>query len=448
MRKTALLLASMALAVVLASGVALAAAGDFDRTFSKDGKVITGVDPGYLDRIEDLAVLPSGKIIAFGRSFYDNVVVARYLPDGSLDESFGGGDGIVTSGRISGQAAVVQADGKLVVAGKGYKGFARRKDVGLIRFDPDGTLDESFGGGDGKVLTDLGGGTDDIAYALSVQKGKLVVAANISQPSAPVDTDIGLVRYSSDGNLDESFGEGGIVKTDLRGHDEAYDLAVQKDGKLVVAGTSYAGSSNDSDSARKVAVVRYRPGGAVDETFSGGDRFPGAVLTSFGEGSYARALVLLGGGRLVVAGSGAPAADNIYRFGLAAYDSDGSLDETFGGGDGKVTTGFRLGTNQPVNAYAIDLARGRDGKLVAVGATEEEDGNRYRNFALVRYLPSGRLDKGFGGRDGKVSDFFDRETSNYDAALAVAIQPDGKIVAGGYTGFQRFRFALARLQGE
>ncbi len=65
--------------------------------------------------------------------------------------------------------------------------------------------------------------------------------------------------------------------------------------------------------------------------------------------------------------------------------------------------------------------------------------------AVVRYLPSGRLDKGFGGRDGKVSDSFDRETSNYDAAHAVAIQPDGKIVAGGDTGFRRFRFALARL---
>ena len=159
MRKTALLVASMAIAVLLASGVALAAAGDFDPTFSNNGQVITNLTP-HDDRIEDLAVLPSGKIVGVGRSGMGPVLV-RYLENGSLDETFGGGDGVATDDRLPANALLVQADGKLVVAG-GEGGEDRRADVALARFLPNGTLDESFGGGDGKVTTNLGPRTEDV----------------------------------------------------------------------------------------------------------------------------------------------------------------------------------------------------------------------------------------------------------------------------------------------
>ncbi len=294
-------------------------------------------------------------------------------------------------------------------------------------------MDQSFGGGDGKVTTNLGQNTEDWAYALRAQGGKIVAAGFSSSrtDTGEGEKDIGLVRYTADGALDESFGSGGIVKTDLRGDDYADDLAVQKDGKLVVAGTSHVGEQFGPTTNSNFAVVRYLPGGALDKTFGGGD---GAVLTDFGDEDYGRGLVLRGEGRVAVAGeSFIPFVSS--TFALAAYDSDGSLDKTFGG-DGKVITHFH-NTDSSVT-FASDLARQPDGKLVAVGGADA-------NFALARYLPSGKLDASFGGGDGKVNKDIGPCGGCSEWAYSMDIQPDGKIVAAGEGGHS---MALARYLGQ
>lgn len=332
--------------------------GSLDPTFGTSGKVTTDF-PGGGDA-NALAVQADGKLVAAGVTGGDFALV-RYNPDGSLDTSFGTGGTVTTdfAGNVDiANALIVQADGKLVAAGS-TEFFA--VDFAVARYNPDGTLDASFGTG-GQAVTDLGG--NDRAFALAVQDGKLV-AGGLSFSFTGTNGDFGLVRYNADGTLDPTFGTGGQVTTDFAGFtDWAFALAVQG-GKLVAAGR--AGFEGNDD----FALVRYNPDGSLDGSFGSG----GKVTTDFrGLGSFeeARALVVQGN-RLVAAGNVGPFVD----FGLARYRADGALDRSFGSG-GKVTTDFVGQTDE-----AFGLAVQADGRLVAAGFTTSEFGEM--DFALARY---------------------------------------------------------------
>lgn len=214
------------------------------------------------------------------------------------------------------------------------------------------------------------------------------------------------------------------------GNDEATDLVLQSDGKLVAAGLS-AKTPGRYRPARFL-LVRYRADGTRDPTFGQG----GIVTTDFGANSAAYGLVLQPDGRLVAAGY-ARQTGSVEKFALARYETDGDLDPSFGG-DGKVMT--PIGS---YGGYAWDLARQPDGKLVAAGSTSV--------FALARYNRDGTLDRTFG-RDGRV---FTSMRNSYDSALAVAFQPNGKLVAAGSSEHCNFvseeceqDFALARYSAE
>lgn len=423
MRKTVLLLASMAIAVLLASGAALAAAGELDPSFDGDGKVILEQNGGA----EDVAVHPDGGLVVAGASS-DGIVVVRLKSDGNLDSSFGGGDGVVTTniqafGGYGGRpAAVVRPDGKIVVAGTDGYGVA------LVRYNVDGTLDKGFGGGDGRVITDPPGRSE--VYALLRQSdGKLVVAGrNVSRLAQ--SQDFLLVRYHADGSRDLNFGGDGIVTTSVGSSVAvARDLVSRPDGKLVVAGDAYR-SGHHVD----FALVRYNPNGTVDGSFGGGD---GKAYADFGYKEFANALVRYDGG-VVVAGykQGPPqGADTLQQFALARFTSDGRLDQRFSG-DGSVVTDIIPGGH----SYASDLIVQDDGKLVAAGHGDEGD---FANpdFALARYHSDGRLDDSFGGGDGYVLTDFGANSS----VGGLTVQPNEKIVAAGIAGG---KFALARYLAE
>jgi uncharacterized delta-60 repeat protein len=190
------------------------------------------------------------------------------------------------------RALVQQADGKLVAAGR--TDTATGTDFGLARYNPDGTLDASFGAG-GVVTTDIGGG-DDFAHALAVQADGKLVAAGV----APTQTgsSFALVRYNPDGTLDASFGTGGMVTTDFNGGANA--LIVQVDGRLVAAGQA----------GEDFGLARYHPNGTLDSTFGTG----GTVTTDFaGSSDAAFALAVQADGKLVAAGGTGSA------FALARY---------------------------------------------------------------------------------------------------------------------------------
>jgi uncharacterized delta-60 repeat protein len=175
-----------------------------------------------------------------------------------------------------------------------------------------------------------------------------------------------VARYDSDGGLDTTFGGDGKVTTNFTtGNDFAWDMALQDDGKIVLAGSARGAGG-------RFALARYNVDGGLDATF-GGD---GKVITNFNTGSdVATSVAVQDDGRIVAAGWSGPARSNNYRFAVARYDSDGGLDTTFGG-DGKVTTNFTTG-----NDFAWDMALQDDGKIVVVGRAGGAGGR----FAVARY---------------------------------------------------------------
>lgn len=400
----------------------LMAAGDLDTTFDIDGKVTTGFGMGAVDYASGVALQADSRIIATGRASNgtdDDFALARYTANGGLDGTFGSGGKITTpfgSSHDRAYGVAVQADGRIVVAGDTDVGTFSA-DFAIARYTNAGVLDTSFDG-DGKATTDFGGEVDR-GYAVAVQSdGKILVAGRSG-------ADFGLARYNSDGSLDSSFDLDGRVTTSFGGSAAmAYSVALQSDGKIILAG--YTIESGDY----KFAVARYTIAGTLDSTFDGDGKVITTVVDS-GTFAIARAVAVQSDGKIVVAGNNWNGTN--YDFATVRYHSDGSLDSTFDM-DGKTTTDIG-GSND--NAYGLAIQQ--DGKLVVVG---DSSVSSVIQAAVVRYLSDGNLDTAFSG-DGKLTTAIGLADS---AAASVVLQPDHKIVVAGGTnvGGGDFDFALAR----
>ncbi len=218
-----------------------AAPGDLDSSFGTGGLVTTDV-AGNADRGYSIAIQSDGYIVVAGYAnpgSYDGFAVARYASDGFLDPSFGTG-GLVTtdmSGNSDqGRSIAIQADGKIVVAGYAYdSGY---DSFALARYNADGSLDISFGTG-GKVTTDMSGNSDR-GHSVAIQSNGKIVVAGYAYDSG-YDS-FAIARYNSDGSLDTSFATDGKVITDIAGNsDQGHSLVIDGDGKIVVAGHASAG---------------------------------------------------------------------------------------------------------------------------------------------------------------------------------------------------------------
>jgi uncharacterized delta-60 repeat protein len=382
-----------------------------------DGIVTTPVGSGD-DAAEALALQASnGKLVVAGSSS-GVPAVARYTTRGGLDPSFGDGDGLIATDAFDYEIAALALQGtKPVTAGFNSDGV--QDDVALARYTAAGALDRTFTSLPGWALTSIGG-FDDRATAVAVQGDRKVVAAGTSSPTgSPSNTDFAVARYNTNGTLDRSFSGDGVAVTSIGSLDEAFELVVQKDGKLVVAG----------ESDTKFALVRYKRDGSLDTTFDG----DGIVTTPIDTASGASALVAQPDGKLVAAGWRADGPVSPGEFALVRYNADGSLDTTFEG-DGIATTAVGSG-----DAAANALVRQADGKLVAAGFASNGTDD---DFALVRYNANGSVDSAFGGGDGIVTTPVGSDT---DSARALALQKDGKLVAAGPSGSD---FAVARYMDD
>lgn len=396
--------------------------GTLDETFGAGGTVTTTWGCAW-----DMAAYPDGRfIVGFGPVHY-RYVLARYNPDGSLDSSFGptgtaiiGASGVVTisGGFDFSTALAVQTDGKVVVAG--YGSDSLYYDFMVTRFNSDGSLDTNFGS-EGIVVTSVR--NEDKVTGLIIQPdGKLVVAGYADSCSLFGDAceDFALVRYSSDGALDTSFGDGGIALTDFGSRaDRARTLIIQTDGKLVAAGSYY----DTSNRVTGLAMAYYNTDGSLDSGFGSG----GKVATHIIDVAYA--LANHPDGKLVAAGS----VDDGFNmdFALVRYDLTGSPDTSFGS-NGKVVTNFIVADFGYGGGDAYALVIQPDGKLVVAGSTSS-----HKYFAVVRYNPDGTLDNSFGSKGRVITNFGAENT----IAKALLIQPDGKLVAAGVSGY---KFAAAR----
>jgi uncharacterized delta-60 repeat protein len=367
-----------------------------------------------------LARGPDGKLVVGGLSSKagDEIALARYTLGGGLDLKFGTGGTALANFRLPlsiARAMTIQPDGKIVVVGGG--GFINGSGFELARFTAEGKLDRSFGRG-GRVLTRFGSGRGvSFGTALAIQAdGKLVAAGTSSDSTNGSPAHFTLARYTRGGALDPSFGAGGKVVVDSRSSEYANALAVGPDGTLVVAGTSFAPGT------QKCAVARFTASGKLDPSFG----TSGRVLTVFGYSCEAAGILTQPDGKIVIAGS--VASTDTGGFMLARYSSDGTLDPSFGAG-GRTSTDFDYERSESANALAIQP----DGRLVAAGAiygTSKYDSTR---FALARYTTAGALDPSFGDGGKVITDLGSspRTGEHQATARAVAIQPDGKIVAAG-----------------
>jgi uncharacterized delta-60 repeat protein len=326
----------------------------------------------------------------------------------------------------SGAASVaIQPDGKLVAAGGGFNGSVGG--FALVRYNANGTLDGSFGSL-GKVLTTIGPSYAG-AEAVALQPDGRIVAAGYGYTGTSNYFIIALARYNPNGSPDTSFGTGGQVLTTLVGYyDLANGVAVQSDGKIVASGYSLNIGLFTSD----FAVMRYLPNGTLDSSFGGTGKVTTSIAGGFDQGY---GLVVQPDGKIVVAGSGQVASDT--NFALVRFNTDGSLDPTFGT-FGRVSTDF--GSAAP--SYAHGVALQPDGKIVAAGVVVV-GGVGY--VAVTRYMLNGTLDVSFG-TNGKV---VAQLGLTYDEANAVTVLPNGKIIAAGESWQGTFhRDAVVRLNPD
>ena len=354
--------------------------------------------------IDALVARPAGDIVLAGGSLGDVMLVrydrGQFLEPILTDLSAFAPAGVYSSSDAAVDAAVLP-DGKLLVAGTfrvAFDGNARDpRDFArpfVLRYNPDLTLDRTFGGGDGVVFSDAL--PEAFATGMAVlPDGDIAVSATAQDATGGR---FALYRFNGDGSVDTAFGGGdGAVTTDVGpGGDAASAVAITTGGKILVAGTAgFGGSATPPVITPDFVVVRYNP--------------------------------------------------------------DGSPDPTFGGGDGIVVTNFRIDDEGvPTTDHARDLTVLADGRFVVAGSTSGSARGDDPDFAVTRYLPDGSLDPTFGpgGRDGdgkvsvNVGEGWDGGATSEDTGMVVAATPDGKVLVGGNNDGPRYGLSLARLLGD
>jgi uncharacterized delta-60 repeat protein len=347
---------------------------------------------------------------------------------GTLNTAFGGTGKVITSIGTSSeaQAIAVQPDGKVVVAGR--TGNAD-PEIAVVRYQPDGTLDSSFGTY-GVVIADITPGWGEAGNIAIKPNGKIIVVGTVDSASGGIGV---IFQLSPSGSLDSSFGINGKqfnpLPTTLPGfwqsidYSQFTDVVIQPDGKIVAAG--FLGSLT-------ALLVRYRENGTPDSTFGTNGVVKGASLITSG-------LVLQPDGKLAVAGFTqiGPAR---YEIKLARYNANGSLDPTFGYNG----TTSALFDNEQVAGLALQP----DGKLLVVGSAY-----LYQYMMVARFSAKGSFDSSFGVNGVVLLDFDPGGGggAGYQNATSVAVQSDGKIIVAGHDYINVIRhvdFVVTRLNAD
>jgi uncharacterized delta-60 repeat protein len=374
-------------------------------------------DYGY-----SLAIQPDGKILLGGYCrgvSNDDFCIARFNSNGTLDTSFGNSGKVIQpigTWHDFGQSLAIQPDGKILLGG--FCGGVSNYDFCIARFNSNGTLDTSFGSS-GKVIQPIGS-DDDRGYSLAIQPDGKILLGGYCFNRSNWNWDFCIARFNSNGTLDTSFGSSGKVIQPIGIYnDYGVSLAIQSDGKILLGGRCDNGSDND------FCIARFNSNGTLDTTFGSS----GKVIQPIGSYlDFGNSLAIQYDGKILLSGTCLNGSD--YDFCIARFNSNGTLDTSFGT-SGKVI--------QPIgiyNDFGYSLAIQPDGKIL-LGGTCHSD------FCIARFDSDGTLDTSFG-TGGKV-----RRTigSHWDYGNSLAIQPDGKILLGGYCdGRSDEDFCIARFK--
>jgi uncharacterized delta-60 repeat protein len=371
-------------------------------------------------RFAEVAIQPSdSKILAVGTTTNAqgatlSLIVARFNPDGTLDSSFGTG-GIATAsatGQTSGINLVLQPDGKIVAGGSRRVVMPDGEiDFFVTRFDANGSIDSSFGQ-TGWTSVDFFG-DDDALRSISIAPGGTIVAAGFAVFPLVNQGRVAIARLDSTGNLDGAFGSGGKVANEVG---LGLDAAVLADGRILVAGQVLGAGPGNSD----FGLFRYTSSGSLDITFGGGD---GIASADFFNGDGASAIALQTDGSAVLAGQAGDLNSNPpipSKGALARFDSNGLLDASFGNGGMVITDVVAQ------SSLLFDMALQSDGRIVVVGSARTGSLPGDNHPLVSRFTTNGSPDSSFGAGGHLVATL-----SFSSPAFGVAIQSDGKIVIVG-----------------
>jgi uncharacterized delta-60 repeat protein len=399
-------------------------AGNLDSTFNSTG--VGAFIFGSICNGQSVAIQPDGKIVVGGTTATNAFALARYNMDGTLDKSFGanGKDSIYIGidGDIRGYV-VLQPDGKILLGGSCVDNQYRIV-FSLSRFNTNGSIDNSFNG-NGSINTSFNNsGYSDRGYAIALQPdGKIVQVGgttiwHVMSFQDSLD-EFALVRYNANGTLDNSFGNGGKVTTLVYDDfSQAYAVSIQPDGKIIAGG----GAGSLSAAPACFAMVRYNTDGTIDTSFGA----KGRVITFFGAGDstginyendQAQAMALQPDGKIILAGNSELGSDTYGVLRFARYNSNGTLDSSFGIG-GKVAT--------PCSAIIYSICLQQDGKIILAGLGSSNPDECF----LSRFNTNGSVDSSFG-KNGFV--FLSLNNSGFSELNMATMQGDGKIVAAGYS---------------
>ncbi len=419
--------------LLIVSPSVFGAPGEPDPTFGQNGRVFTRIaisDYRYFyPQTESMLVQPDGKVLVTGRFWEDGVAahygtfMARYMPDGSLDQSFGVDGRVATVEYAPGFAsagsdAALQPDGKILLMGQSPEGFSVR------RYTSSGVLDTTFGNAGTAVVSAT---AYEEGYSIAIQPdGKILGAGGDYDYFSNYRAAI-LFRLNADGSVDTSFGSAGTGLITIENGTWGSKVFTQADGKIRFAGNFYAAGQN------RITLARFNTDGTPDVTFGSG----GFISHKVGQGeSDMSSSVLQPNGKLVIAGRnfGVPGGQGY----VARFNADGSQDMYFG------AEGVLNYSSFAAETVLIQA----DGKIVLTGSGID---NGVRGFAVMRLTPDGSLDTTFSGDGFAVFTMNAGGTNDPDSSDG-AIQADGKILLTGYFGYyytdSHENIALLRIDAE
>ncbi|MGE5847847.1 MAG: hypothetical protein ACM34O_14070, partial [Ignavibacteria bacterium] len=410
-----------------------------DPAFGIGGIVKTSFTEDSVNAVgESAAVQKDGKIIVAGYSWKDwnyYFAVLRYNVDGTIDTTFGKNGILQTQfhggvGKDQAYAIAIQEDGKIIAAGSSNNN-GQGCTFALARYDTNGVLDNTFGT-NGTIRTEINGyGNNDIAYSIALQDdGKIVAAGNS-------DGNYAVVRYNTNGTLDNSFGTNGIKEFSIQGSDEYNDycssVKIQSDGKILLGGTSYSflGGGN------RFALARLNTDGTTDAAFG----VNGTIRIQVGyRDAEGQSVLIQPDGKILI--SGFYYDGNGQEFACYRYNSNGIIDSTFGINGMRIS---KINGGNGSNDKALSSALLPNGKILLAGTSQNADGY---GFAAARYDSSGNVDSTFG-INGTVRFIISGNNGLDDEANSVVVENNGKIILAGFTSDGSLsRIAAARLESN
>ena len=401
-------------------------AGKVDRTFGNNGAVNTHFTKNAF--LNAIAIQPDQKIVAAGFAG-DSIALTRYNTDGSLDNSFGVNGKVLTypGNTAIAMSVTIQTDRKILAAGYNefLVGTNQEEDLILIRYKTNGTIDSSFGS---NGIVAANNDLEDFALAVATQPdGKIIVAGGTDNYGPG---NVLVQRYNINGFLDNTFGNNGTVITGYDNGVSSYDvanrIALQADGKIIISGVS---EDDLPGFPLHNILIRYNSNGSLDNSFGNGGKAPFLAI-----GTWAHSLNLQQDGKILTAGF---AYDKNYdnEGVIGRYNVNGTIDNTYGN-NGLI---YLKGIEHSYASTILSAVIQADGKAIFGGVKNNTD------LFFARYNTIGVLDSTYG-KNG-ITDYVNPGLSAYEGDLVceLAKQSDGKIIAGSVCNHS---FSLGRLLGD